>query len=100
MKLTAALVDHALSQFDAQPIPQDHPVVPRLANTFGDHTFFLNDEGLLIIERADQLSDGTVGKIVKLASWSDADHNTLAPHRPEETDVLVGLALGGSGPQH
>ena len=67
---------------------------------FGDHTFSLNNEGLLIIERADQLRDETVGKIVKLASWSDADHNTITRHCPKDTDVLLELALGGLGPQH
>ncbi len=45
MKLNAALADHALSHFDDEPIPQNNPVVPRLANMFGDHTFSLNMRG-------------------------------------------------------
>jgi hypothetical protein len=99
MKSNAALVDHVLSQLAARPIAQDHPTAPRLAHTFGDHSFLLNDEGPLIIERADQLGGGTVGKIVKLAGWRDADDNTLAPHRPQKTDILVELAVEGSEPQ-
>ena len=54
MKLNSASVNEALNQFSAQPIPANHPVVPRLANMFGDHTFFLDAEGLLIIEQADR----------------------------------------------
>ena len=98
MKLNSASVDQALNQFSAQPIPANHPVVPRLANMFGDHTFFLDDEGLLIIERADPIRGAPAGKVVKLASWSDENHQSLAPHQPEVTDVVVELALDGAEP--
>ena len=50
MKLTPALVEKTLNQFEAQAIPDDHPVVSQLNNAFGDHTFFLDDNGLEILE--------------------------------------------------
>jgi hypothetical protein len=97
MKLNSASVNEALNQFSAQPIPANHPVVPRLANMFGDHTFFLDEEGLLIIERAEQKIRGApAGKVVKLASWGDENHQSLAPHEPEVTDLVVKLAPDGS----
>ena len=40
MKLNSALVECALDQFEAQAIPDNHPVVPQLNSLFGDHTFF------------------------------------------------------------
>ena len=40
MKLNSAQVERALSQFDAQALPDSHPVVPQLNRLFGDHTFF------------------------------------------------------------
>jgi hypothetical protein len=97
MKLNSASVNEALNQFSAQPIPANHPVVPRLANMFGDHTFFLDAEGLLIIEQAGhQIRGAPAGKVVKLASWSDENRQSLAPHEPEVTDLVVKLAPDGS----
>ena len=40
MKLNSTLVERALDQFEAQAIPDNHPVVPQLNSLFGDHTFF------------------------------------------------------------
>ena len=52
MKLTSAQVERTLSQFEAQAIPDDHPVVPQLNSLFGEHTFFLDSHGLNIVEPA------------------------------------------------
>jgi hypothetical protein len=90
MRLTPAEVERTLSQFEAQAIPDNHPVVPELNELFGDHTFFLDSNGLNIVEPADPTQAGTqVGKVVNLADWSDA--NDLAPHEPEPTDVVIVL---------
>jgi hypothetical protein len=40
MKLNSAQLEQTLSQFEAQAIPEDHPMVPKLCELFGDHTFF------------------------------------------------------------
>jgi hypothetical protein len=50
MKLNSAQVEQTLSQFEAQVIPDDHPMVPELNESFGDHTFFLNIDGLNVVE--------------------------------------------------
>ena len=42
-----------LSQFEAQAIPESHPVLPRLNELFGDHTFFVDSDGLSIVEPID-----------------------------------------------
>ena len=42
MRLTSALVERTLSQFEAEAIPDNHPVIPQLRGLFGDHTFFLD----------------------------------------------------------
>ena len=46
MKLNSAQVEQALTQFEAQVIPDDHPLVPKLNELFGDHMFFLDSNGL------------------------------------------------------
>lgn len=90
MKLTSTRVRQTLDQFDAQPIPGDHPAVPQLNRLFGDHTFFLNDDGLHVIEAVEPLREGAeAGKVVKLATWKDQDHMSLRPHDPEPTDIVV-----------
>ena len=52
MKLSSALVERTLTQVDAQAIPENHPVIPQLNSLFGDHTFFLDGNGLKIVEPA------------------------------------------------
>lgn len=95
MKLDSTRVDQTLSQFNAQAIPGDHPVVPQLNRIFGEHTFFLNSEGLHVVEEVEPEQDGaTPAQVVKLASWKDSSRTSLQPHEPEPTDVVVLLATG------
>jgi hypothetical protein len=90
MKLNSAQVEQTLRQFEAQPIPDDHPLVPQLNELFGDHTFFLNSDGLNVIEPNESSSTGFVaGTVVNLANWSDAHLTSLTPHEPEPTEIIV-----------
>jgi hypothetical protein len=92
MKLTSAQVERTLSQFDAQAIPENHPVLPQLNRLFGEHTFFLDGNGLNIVEPAESAQAGVeAGKVVNVANWSDANLTSLAPHEPESTDIVVAL---------
>jgi hypothetical protein len=96
MKLNSALVDRTLSQYDAQAIPENHPVASQLSSLFGAHTFFLDANGLTIVEPTGQSDAGSqTGKVVKLAGWSDDNRTSLAPHEPEVTDVVVVLEPQG-----
>jgi hypothetical protein len=91
MKLNSAQVEQTLRQFEAQPIPDDHPLVPQLNELFGDHTFFLNSDGLNVIEPTNEGSPTgfLAGTVVNLANWSDAHLTSLAPHEPEPTETIV-----------
>lgn len=90
MRLTNDLVERTVNQFDARTIPDTHPAIPQLNDMFGDHTFFLDHNGLHIVEPAEPDGSGVpAGKVVKVASWSDANHTSLAPHRPEVTDIVI-----------
>jgi hypothetical protein len=93
MKLTPALVERTLTQFDAEAIPDDDPVIPQLNRLFGDHTFFLDCHGLNIIEPAGPAQTGMEGQVVKVASWDEANPHSLAPHEPEPTDVVIRLEV-------
>ena len=72
MRLNSAQVERTISQFDARPVPDDHPMVPQLNNLFGDHTFFLDRNGLSVVEPAETQEPGVAAcNVVNLANWAD-----------------------------
>jgi hypothetical protein len=91
MKLTSAQVETTLSQFEAQAIPDSHPVVPQLNELFGDHTFFLDGNGLNVVEPIAEAPEAQAARVVNLANWSDANLTSLAPHEPEPTGAIIEL---------
>ena len=78
MKLSSNLVERTLAQYDARVFPDNHPVAPQLSKMFGDQPL------------QPEQSDRDACKVVKLANWADGG-NTLAPHEPEETDLVIVL---------
>jgi hypothetical protein len=101
MKLTSAQIERTLRHFDAQAIPESHPLLPRLNELFGDHTFFVDSNGLSIMEvMTEPVDEGTevaggahAVRVVNVADWSDETHSGLAVHEPEPTDTIVELEL-------
>jgi len=92
MKLSTDHIVRATGQIDAEPVAENHPAMPQFTSVFGDHTFFLDAEGLSIIEPAEPATDETsTGRIVKIARWSDQSRRQLLPHEREPTEVLVAL---------
>jgi len=68
MKLNSAQVEQTLTQFKAEVIPDDHPLVPKLNEVFGDHTFFLDRNGLNVVEPNESTQAGApAGTVVNLA---------------------------------
>ena len=90
MKLNSAQLERTLGQFEARAIPDDHPVIPQLNDLFGEHTFFLDRNGLNIVEPAKAAGVAAQSaKVVNLASWSDDDPTGLELHEPEATDIVI-----------
>ena len=94
MKLTSAQVERTLTQFEAQAVPANHPAVAQLSELFGDHTFFLDGNGLNIVEpiEAGAGTGAEPAQVVNLANWADETLTKLAPHEPEPTNAIVDLA--------
>lgn len=92
MKMNPAQIEKTLNQFQAEAIPKEHPMMPQLERLFGSHTYFLDGNGLNIVEpvEADK-SNGRRGVVVNLASWADENAESLQPHQPESTDLVVDL---------
>ena len=92
MKMNSAQIEQTLHQFKAQAIPVGHPAMPQLERLFGAHTFFLDREGLNIVEPVEaEQNDRRRGVVVNLASWADETKASLEPHEPESTDLVVDL---------
>jgi hypothetical protein len=89
MKLSAAQIKHAMPQIEAQAIPDNHPAVQELKGLFGDHTFFLGQDGLHVVETAEPVRDGALANVVNLASWANKERTALTPHKPEVTEVVI-----------
>ena len=98
MKLSTARIQRTLHQLEEQTafqetlmIGEDSPLKPKLSELFGDHTFFLDSEGIHIVEPAETSSSVPTGKVIKLATWKDSKRTALTPHRPQTTDIVVVL---------
>jgi hypothetical protein len=75
---------------NAQVLPDNHPAVTQLTNVFGDHTFFLDESGLKVLEPAEAPATGMEsGEVLSLADWTDASLTSLTPHEPEPTGTIV-----------
>ena len=91
MKLTSAQVEQTMTQYDGQPIPDDHRLLPPLNERYGDHTFFLDSNGLNILERPDDMRDPRQAQIVNLADWADSHCTKLVAHDPEPTETFIAI---------
>lgn len=90
MKLNSTQVKQTLSQMNAHVLPDNHPAVTQLTDVFGDHTFFLDEQGLKVLEPAEVPETGMQsGQVLSLADWTDASLTSLTPHEPESTGTIV-----------
>lgn len=90
MKLTSAQVEQTVNQLGAQVLPDEHPAMSQLHNMFGDHTFFVDEMGLKVLEpAASRGAESETGEVISLADWCDSDLTRLMAHEPEPTGVVV-----------
>ncbi|MEQ8356540.1 MAG: hypothetical protein RH942_13440 [Kiloniellaceae bacterium] len=89
MRLSELQTQQVQQQTGADVIPDDNPTVPALRQNFGDHTFFIDTEGLHIWESVDEdPADGAKLVGVRIASWSDDEKKSLVPHDPAPSHIL------------
>jgi hypothetical protein len=87
MKMNSAQIEQTLHQLNAEAIPENHPVMSQLEWLFGEHTYFLDSNGLNIVEPVETAQNA--GRLVNLANWTDANAAGLQPHEPEPTELMV-----------
>ena len=93
MKLNARQIAQVRDQTGAGPIPETHPTLPQLQDTFGDHTFYISPNGLCVWEWDNEDSGAPKAKAMVVASWANDDKTELAPHEPRPTTNVVELKL-------
>jgi hypothetical protein len=91
MKMNSSQIKQTLHQLNAEAIPAEHPVMPQLERLFGEHTYFLDGNGLNIVEpvEAEQNGGRRRGVVVNIADWTDTKASSLQPHEPESTELVV-----------
>ncbi len=90
MRLNETQLKQTLNQINAEVLPDNHPAAAQLCDLFGDHTFFLDQSGLKVLEPAETSeSDVQTSEVISLADWSDATLTSLKPHAPEPTGAVV-----------
>lgn len=90
MKLSAAQQRNVEDQLGIEALPDENPAMPKLREVFGDHTFFVDADGLNVVEEHPE-EENPSGVVIKLASWAE-DHTQLRVHEPEVLPVTVDLA--------
>lgn len=92
MKMSSLLVERTLASSKPSLWPTTIRQWLNSINCLASTPFFLDGSGLHIVEPAEPTDAGAEkGVVVKLASWSDLSHTSLAPHPPEVTDLIVML---------
>ena len=93
LKLTPEQVAAIKRKTGADPIESDNAAMESLISTFGDHTFYLFDDGLLVPAQVnDPDLDGEPIEFICLAQWASEAKDALKPVEPEPTGFRINLA--------
>jgi len=92
MKLNTAQLDKVEQQLGISALPDDNPAMPELRNAFGDHTFFVDTDGLNIVENLQSSESSGVANVVKLAEWTDEQRSHLRVQEPEALALTVDVS--------
>lgn len=91
MKLNSAQLPTVEQQLGVEAIPEQHPINDNLKQALGDHTFFLDADGLSIVEPQNAPAEGSTGVVIKLARWASDERTELLTQEPEILPVTVDL---------
>lgn len=92
MKLSPPQIAQVKEQVGAEPVPAG-PISEELTKHFGDHTFYVDGQGLHIFQTEQtEVESGSCNILpVRVASWANEERDALAPHDPvvgEKTAVI------------
>ncbi|SDF53731.1 MULTISPECIES: hypothetical protein [Thalassobaculum] len=97
MKLTTDQTAAVQRQTGADPLPEDNPTMGQLQEIFGEHTFYVAEQGLVVPETTPEetapeaAEDGSV-EFMLVAVWAGEDKQSLQPIEPQPTGIKLELA--------
>ncbi len=97
MKLTPAQIEQVRDQIEAERVLEESPLFAEIVDEFGDHTFYLDFDGLYVLELVENPKTvRQMANVAKMATWTDEERTALRPHWQEPTSVFVKLDPAGS----
>lgn len=84
MKLTDQQIAQIKDQLGADPVPADSPATKTLAQHFGEHTFYVDEDGLHFFETLEAEAENGSNDVhpVRVATWTNENREALSPHDP------------------
>lgn len=93
MRLTDEQIEVVSRDLGADPLEEENPAIGTLRELYGDHTFYVAPEGLLILEPIEAPNHpGKPCNFVQVAEWTDDTKKALKPMKPKTSDMVVDLA--------
>lgn len=92
MRLSPEQIATVKEELGADSLEEDNPSMESLRKLFGNHTFYVGEEGLLIflpIENAEP--DDTRAQMVLIAAWTDDSKKALSPIDAQPTTIVVDM---------
>lgn len=96
MKLNDAQAAAAKETLGADPIPEEHPVAQQLSQTFGEHSFYLDNNGLLVFEKTQE--DPNTACLFLIAAWTDDEKKELGGVQPQPTNITIDVSDAAAPP--
>ena len=93
MMLTDEQVAAVKAQLDVDALEESNPSMDMLRKQFGEHTFYVGEDGLFMFEPVNAPSHpGQPAHMVQVGAWTDENRNAMKPMPHKVTDVLIDLA--------
>ncbi len=96
MKLNEHQMAVVRDQLGADPLPETHPSYPALTQAFGEHSFYVSDQGLLVVQQVPEAPQ--TGRLVLVAAWTDDSKSELGAIEPQPTELAIDFADGTAPP--
>ena len=103
MKLSNANIKTVKETLGVDPLEADNPAIEPLTKNFGEHTFYVGQEGLFVFEpdteeiepaKPNGKAKPTAGNTVRLtlvAAWTDENRDAIKACEPQPTEMTVAL---------
>ena len=93
MKLSSAQIAAVEKATGANPLPGEDPATAKLSEALGEHTFYVDQQGLVILESPEAAAtpDDTL-EIVRVGRWVEGEQQQLALTPAERTGQVLELS--------